>query len=264
LPLKPTSIRLVGQVPSDYTGPVYYRTQENLNEPWGRSRFRWNEPASKIEKLTGGLNRDGFVLKSGLVVDEHGALLPEWTTPLKARFLGGKTERVEYQYEGDGPKRISERLHDAIVSLEPNRHIFIPIDVTNDDGIERQYLLFVGKSFFWGDVVLHPSKNRLQPKTYVSGSQGYESPSWVQSHSEDRHGFGYLNGRVVDGLHYFAGGSVMNNGCIFSPELFDKIAGFGDIFEKPIDLVPMGICVDEITPSLARTARSGQRQLRDE
>lgn len=101
--------------------------------------------------------------------------------------------------------------------------------------------MFIGSACIWGEPVLHPEENALQQTTYIGGSVGYKAPSWMQSYSPEKYHFGYLNGRVVDSRHLFQGGDDANGATFFSPELFEKIRKFGDMFPKLYELVPIGI-----------------------
>ena len=238
--VKPLRIR--GEVPDGYEGPVYYRTMEDLHAPWGpRASFTWVEDDARLGRLYNSRSRGRNVLTSGFVVDSDGQLLPEWREPLKARLVKDKIDREEF-IVGDPAIRISERMHDAIVSLEPHEHIFIPVDAARPDGLKlRYYLMFIGKACIWDEPVLHPEKNALQQITYISGNVGYDAPSWMKRSSSEKYHFGYLNGRVINSRHLFQGGDDTSSATFFSPELFEKIKKFGDIFPKLYELVPIGI-----------------------
>ena len=169
-------------------------------------------------------------------MDEVGQLLPQWHIPLKARLLTDKPLPYEFS------SIVSERIYDAIVSLEPHAHIFIPIDATRpDERVERHYFMFMGDAFFWDSPpILHPEKNALEIIQYSNGTNGYADAPWVSSFSSDRYHFGYLNSQAIEGRHLFAS-SMLGNERVFSDVLIDKLREFGDIFDKSRELVSIGV-----------------------
>jgi hypothetical protein len=242
-------IRTAGTVPAEYRGPVWYRTAEDTSSPAPRSRFRFRDDKARLERLLNARNRGRHVLGSGLVVDESGALLPEWQTPLTAELIGsGRPDRVEYNRIFEAGVLVSERVHDAIAALEPGRHIFVPVDVASEGRMLRNYVMFVGLSHFWDtDVaILHPARNQLERWVYTSSQDrlGWRKPDWVRPRYGEAEHFGYLDGRVVDGLHLLSSGLV-DNAHVFSPKLFEAFARFGDIFQGWHALVPVGISFDD-------------------
>lgn len=235
-----SALRTGGEVPETYSGPVYYRLSENLHAPSrGRRSFRFDEPQSRIDRLYHPGNRWMSIKTSGILLDPDGGLLPEWQVPLKASVAAGKPEREEMLI-GDPAIRVSERVHDAIVSLEPGRHLCLAIDVARPDGrTERQYLLYLTGQLY-DPPALHPACNRLDPMRYADGTVGYHKPEWASRGSRDRFRFGYLDPDVVADRHFFSV-SHLDNAKVLSPQLFAKLEPFGDIYPALYDLVPIGV-----------------------
>lgn len=152
---KSKPMRVYAIVPEDYSGPVWYRTaHHNLTRPVVYSRFRFEKNARNEELRQLGISgqiRGRAILKPGLIVDETGALLPKWQVPSRAYVVG---KRALPEVNGDGLNGlISERVHAAIVSLEPDAHLFLPYDVEHPDGrLERMYGLRFADSYL---VELH-------------------------------------------------------------------------------------------------------------
>jgi len=238
---KAKPIRTDGTVPPDYRGPVYWRLTEyhpivgKSDEPieFLDSRERQDRLWIDRYKMPG---KDIF--SSGTVFDENGQILPEWIEPLKARWTSTKPVRVEYA-PGIHSARVSERVYDAIRSLEPGKHHAFPIDVSCADGtIERRYELFFAQDAFLEARELHPAANNLQPLPKPIGIYRYQTPLWMSAaYARDNH-FGYLDREAV-GNHQWFKGSDTNH--IFSPALFEKLGAFGDIFEKWHVALPMGM-----------------------
>jgi len=234
-------IRTAGTVPANYHGPVYWRLVQyypltgKSDEPieFLDSRERQDRLWIDRIKMPG---KDIF--DSGTVFDENGQILPEWKEPLKARWTSNRPVQVEY-VAGTRSARVSERVYDAIRSLEPDRHHAFPIDITRSDGtIERRYELFFAQSALLGERELHPQANSLKPFEKPFGAYRYQPASWMRAaHAQDNH-FGYLDREVV-GDHQWFKGTDTNH--IFSPTLFEKLQPFGDIFEKWFVALPIGM-----------------------
>lgn len=235
-------LRIEGEVPDNYSGPVYYRTCERDDAPFDSPRrLKFAESEDRIGRLHHPRNRGRNILRSGLILDADGALLPEFQAPLKARLTSAKPEGAEFLI-GDPAIRVSERVHDAIVALEPDAHVILPIDAAHPAGhLVRQYLFYIGRNTIWGEPVLDPSRNALEPVTYVDGSQGYRAPPWMIDSSQGRSTFGYLSAPNIFGLHLFKGGDDTNGALFFSPDLVARLRPLGDIFARHITLVPIGV-----------------------
>lgn len=234
-------LRIMGKVPPDYDGPIYYRLAQYIPERRSRTRFRWRDDDAKLERLLySGHNAGVRVLSSGMVLDEGGNLLPEWTVPLKACYIGtGKPDRLEVSHDTSA-WRISERVHDAITALEPDWHLFIPIDVATDVGLERQYLFFLERRHVLKQEIMHPAKMHFKRWKFSNGEVGWSNKRWLQNR-DDPHPFGWLDASVVADMHLFTGSSV-DNSWVVSSALFERLAAFGDIYPNDLVFSPMGLC----------------------
>lgn len=242
-------IRTMGSVPPDYTGPVYWRIKHCKpirtagHEPleFLEDAGRWNRLYVDPHHMPG-----KTIYTSGTVFDEAGALLAEWRTPLKAKRLSAKPVRVEYA-PGLYGARVSERVHDAIQQLEPGKHHAVPIDVSHVDGrLERRYeMLFAAASSF-PHRELDFAANNLTP---IKGSNPpqFIAPLWLYANAEPH--FGYLDGALVDGLHWFNGTHANQ---YLSHALFEKLSPMGDIFEPWDAAIPIGIGDHAIKSSVLR------------
>jgi hypothetical protein len=143
---------------------------------------------------------------------------------------------------------MSERVYDALLSLEGGKHHAFPIDITRKDGsIERRYQVFFDRNAFFVERELHPKANNLGPASQQFQLAGYRyhSPTWLMSKWDDH--FGYLDKAVIGGRHWFKGAATNH---YVSPELFAKIQPMGDIFEKWDLAIPIGVADDAEYPSL--------------
>lgn len=136
---------------------------------------------------------------------------------------------------------MTERVHDAIEAIEPDRHLFIPIDATRPDGqVERHYFMKWGDAFLpERPPTLDPAKNGLEPVTYIGGSTGYSKPAWTQYEKDEVH-FGYLNADAIGDRHLFAC-NLLDNQAVLSEALIDALRPFGDVFSKFHILCPIGV-----------------------
>jgi hypothetical protein len=236
--------RTAGEVPADYRGPVYWRVVQ-YHPMVGRS----DEP---IEFLDSRERQDRLwidrykmpgkdIFTSGTVFDENGEILPEWKEPLKARWTTSRPVRVEYA-PNSCSARVTERVYDAIQSLEPGKHHAFPIDITRSDGsTERRYEVFFAQEAMLSERELHPAANNLRPFAKPYGPYRYQPAIWMSSgHATDHH-FGYLDHETVKDHHWFKGSDTNH---IFSPVLFEKLRSFGDIFEKYYVALPIGVAED--------------------
>jgi hypothetical protein len=234
-------MRTAGTVPAEYLGPVYWRLVEyqpivgKSDEPIAFLDSQERQDRLWIDryKMPG---KDIFT--SGTVFDANGQVLPEWKVPLKAKWTTSRPVRVEYA-AGMDSARVSERVYDAIQSLEPNKHHAFPIDISRSDGtIERRYQVFFAQDALLSERELHPQANNLRPFEKPFGAYRYQPASWMSSAYAQDHHFGYLDREAV-GDHQWFTGTASNH--IFSPALFEKLQAFGDIFEKWDVALPIGM-----------------------
>ena len=234
-------IRTAGAAPAEYRGPVYWRVVQYhpvvgaSGEPieFLDSRERQDRLWIDRYKMPG---KDIFT--SGTVFDENGQVLPEWKEPLKARWTSDRPVRVEYA-AGIHSARMSERVYDAVQSLEPGKHHAFPIDVSRSDGtIERRYEVFFAQDALLAERELHPVANNLHPFEKPFGAYRYRPALWMSAAYAQDHHFGYLDRETVGDHHWFKGSDTNH---IFSPALFEKLRPFGDIFVKWDVALPIGM-----------------------
>ncbi len=235
-------LRIFGEIPEGYEGPIYYRTMEDYDRPMGKPVFRYDkESLKRLDDAYGrGLRRDA--VKN--VVDENRNFKPDWQRPLTGKIMTDDPLRYEYCPDPSyNCNWMSERVHDAIESLEPSKHVFVPIDATRPDGrIERMFQMFWSEDdfFFTNPPILNLEWNNLERVDYKDSNQfGYHKPDWTLGTQNYLYHFGYLDKKIVRGKHLFAT-SLLNNQTVFSQDLVNKFAEFGDIFIKPIELCRMG------------------------
>jgi hypothetical protein len=233
-------IRTAGEVPAGYRGPVYWRVAEYhpLTGP-GDERIEFLERPERLDRLW--IDRYKMpgkdIFTSGTVFDENGELLPEWKEPLKARWKNSpKPVRVEYA-SGEHSARVSERVYDAIQSLEPGKHHAFAIDVSRTDGkVDRRYQVFFAQDAWLAERELHPAANNLSRFEAPYEAYGYRPASWMISVTENH--FGYLDRETIGDRHWFKGTGTNH---ILSPALFEKLKPFGDIYEKWDVALPIGM-----------------------
>lgn len=258
-----SSIPILGNVHEGYSGPLYYGLDNDFRPGCANTRFRFREDKKKIHALMDTRNSTRHIFTAGIILDERGKLRDEWRTPLKGTYIGGgKPERAEWGPTLIAP-RVRERVRDAIMALEPDRHVFIPIDVSSEAGEWREYLLFMADGQIWEPSILHPAKNKLERKFYHDGTPGWKRPWKLLDHPLDSDDtFVYLDGPVIEGRHLFCGGDVYG-GWIISDELRRALSKFGRVFKTNITLCPMGVSYEDHSqydpppppPELPRSAK---------
>ena len=244
---KPTKIRTRGAIPPTYQGRVYWRlvAWNFVGNALAGEPIEFLEPKDKLLRLF--IDRakmpDKTINTPGLVLDEAGALLPEWRVPLRARWKKDKV-RVEFglgqppylSHVNTSSIRMSQRVYDALQMFDPDIHPAVPIDIECLDGtVERRWQVFTRRSLF-ADHALHPVANDLEPITYYNGESGFKYPSWLGRWREDGH-FGFLDGKLIGERHWF--GAMY--GHYLSSEFFETIRLFGDIIPHHFMALPIGV-----------------------
>lgn len=236
------SPRIKGEVPAGYDGPVYHRVAHEFLNHEVHSKFRFSED-ERIETLLSGRNRDFHILRSGIVFDAAGVLRPEWHEPLKGYYVrDGLPDRFQIWFETEA-WRVSKQVHDAIVALEPDRHVFLPIDVETRAGTRREYLHFMTQNYRLDEEIMHREKMQFRQRRFPDGRIGWWNREWLRTRDQS-HPFGWLDGRATEGLHLFSGESL-DNAWVVSPALFARLASLGDVLAPDAFFVPMGTCRDD-------------------
>lgn len=240
-------MRVFGTVPEGYSGPIYYRTAYHYltrRTIYSRFRFEKDPLSEELRALDiAGTIRGRSILTPGIIVDEDGSLLPKWQVPRKAHVLG---KRPLKDVEGNGLRgMVSERVRDAIVSLEPRSHLFMPYDAIYEDGrMERLYGLrfadsHLGSDYIRPEYLFSLAKHRIETGINSKGQTYFKEPDFMMlggTHSND---FFYLNERVVGQRHLFE--CHRGDVTYFSTALMEKLAPFGDIFKPNVDCVRIGV-----------------------
>ncbi|KQP13454.1 hypothetical protein [Methylobacterium sp. Leaf93] len=237
-------MRTAGVVPPDYDGPVYWRVmQYHLVSGASDEPIAFTDDPARLDRLWIDWNKmpGKSIFTSGTVFDEDGAILPEWKQPIKAKWTKPGPVRVEYS-PGRYSARVSERVLDAIESVEPGRHHVFPIDVRCTDGtIERRYQIFFAQDAFVDGIEAHPVANALEPLPKPVGVYRFRPPTWLYAFDIDEDQFGYLDRSVVGGMRWFKGTATNH---YFSPDLFSKLRPMGNIFPKWDVALPIGMAAD--------------------
>jgi hypothetical protein len=222
--------RIVGEVPADYEGPVFYRIA-NVSSPSASFGFKGWSNAEKLiwERLPNIAYLGELGLEPGRILDEQGQLLPEFAEPIKAKV---DTRRKSADWElRTYPPLVSDRVKEIIDEFEPGKAVFIPIDAAWPDGrIDRYYWAVWGK-------LMGRATDDITP------------PQWF--HSGDRE-FHYLSAAKVAGRHFIWGGSY----TVLSGEIMRR---FGDVLLRQQVLVPCGVAAQSIEDPALRQSYPGRR-----
>ncbi len=249
-------VRTKGEVPAGYTGPIYWRlVMYRPSLQVSPDKISYIGETDRFGRFTDIRISGENIFSSGRAFDQDGQLLPELRRPLKAVRKSDVPVRVEYVAEIYSA-RMSERVFDAIDSLEPGRHLVFPIDVTPTSGaIERSYQVFFAEdSQFHGMQDWDPAANELKP---IPGKPGWHHiPIWSGPGGVDQDRFVYLKTSAVDGRNWFKG---VGSNHEFSPELFSKLEMFGDIYHRDDMMIPMGVVDPAQPPTNPRPAASATK-----
>ena len=244
-------MRIYGEVPPDYSGPVLYRTADHSvgrRTIYSYAKFEKRPLTEELNRLhaDGSIRKRG-ILTPGLIVDENGDLLPKWREPRKLTII--KNKPLPYELYTAVHGLMTERIHDAIVSLEPREHIFFPLDATFPDGsIERMYRMEFGKAYLAANYISHEcffslSKHAIKSSVNAVGDLYFLEPDFMIMGGTISNDFFYLNKRVVRSRHLFTSdfGASGRFVSYFSQELMGKFQVFGDIFSENADCVRIGV-----------------------
>jgi hypothetical protein len=206
--------RVVGDVPPDYRGPLYYRIS-NVSTPRTSFGFKgWSKAEKLIYQRLPGVNNYGPVgLEPGRIVDGQGNLLPEFAEPIQARV---DTRRKAADWElRTLPPLISARVKQIIDEFEPDKGVFIPIDAAWPDGrVDRYYWAVWGR--LWG-----PATDDFTP------------PRWISAGIGDRE-FHFVSASRVGGRHFIWNPSY----TLVSEPMLQR---FGDVLQSQQVFVPVGV-----------------------
>lgn len=218
--------QIVGEIPPEYNGPIWYHVV--------RRSFKRNTrlPLSIPAKLANPLfdeSEERLLFPASRVMDVQGRFLSTYDRPVAFSMKNKPSRRVEF-VQLSAPI-VTERVHNAIVSLDSSPFIFIALDAhLPDTGVERWYVLYYGET--WSADVLDPMANHLELTSFHMGQTPfYPVPDWF---CRGEPHFGYLKAEAVAQRHLIPTGQ----GLIISSQLAELIA---DAFCDDYKLVPMGI-----------------------
>jgi hypothetical protein len=162
---------------------------------------------------------DALRLRYPDMFDASGALKADWCEPLMAKRKAScpkQWDRLE------SFRHCSQWVRDAIESVEPGVHAFLPIRLTGGSGDDEVIYRWICGNGMWGFVGLSERSNPTQ--NWASGGH----------HPMETTDFAYLSAPKVEGKHFLE----CEVGHVWSKELIDRI---GDVFSEQVGLVPMGV-----------------------
>jgi hypothetical protein len=208
------SPRIVGEVPDEYEGPLYYRVR-NLKSPKYRFGFKDFRRATKLlsERLPGVIYYGEAGLQPGRVVDDCGVLLPEFVRPICVDVKPGCTA-PDWE-RSFNPPLVSARVKELIERFERGKAVFIPIDARWPDGRTDRYYWFV-----WG-------------KLSERATDDVVPPGWLDASNGDER-FHYLSAARLAGRHFVTTSAY----TVVSETMLEQL---GDILTKEQVFVPVGV-----------------------
>jgi hypothetical protein len=218
-----------GEVPKDYSGPVYYRlrtTGDNPGAPLSQSiTFADRARAQKLSRIS---QLQAAFRKDPNLCDANGTLLSEWQTPLKGKLKASARNSFE-EISWSAIPMVSERVREVIEELAPGVHYFIPMDVE-----DRQGETFRAYGFHCGLTDRQPAlaleAHGIPFTLSGAGDRLYTPPAWLRSTQ-----FGLLDSAVLDGASLRYDATI---GLLFSAELVRRLGG---VMPKGTVFVPMGV-----------------------
>jgi hypothetical protein len=237
---KQKKVRTAGQIPTTYSGPIYWRlTQFHPVMGPTEEPIRFTDSQDRLDRLW--LPREKMpgknIFNSGTVFGDDGEILPEWHTPIRAKWIKPGPVRVEYS-PGKDVARVSERVLDVLNSIDSHKHHTFPIDIECQDGsVERRYYVYFAADANLEARELHPEANKLKPLEKPVAGYRFLPPMWLSACALDQEHFGYLDASAVGDLVWFKGTDTNH---YFSQKLFESLASFGDIFPRWYVALPIG------------------------
>lgn len=232
-----TPVKVIDNIPANYSGKLYYRLVENLENV---ARPRWKTKIPKGEDrwalLVDELVLKDVVRRSGRIVDANGELLPAFEEPL--RLVAENDEDLDSHFNPRG--LVSEWAYEQTKALDPVGHVWIPVDVERPNGSSLRVWkhLFDTNYLTSPPFLVDPKANELEPFTYNNGEQGYDKPEWACQGSANTT-FGYLREDTIAGRHLFSSGMV-DNAPVISAELCEKLSSEVNAFARSVELHPVG------------------------
>lgn len=232
-----TPVKVIDNIPTEYSGEVYYRLVQNLEIV---EQTKWKTRIPKDEDrwslLVDELVLMDLVRRSGKIIDSNGELLPTFQEPL--RLIAENNGDLDSQFNPRG--LMSEWAYDVTKALDPEGHVWIPVDVERPNGSTHRVWkhLFDTNYLMSPPFLVDPEANNLEPFTYNNGKQGYSKPAWAWQGREDTT-FGYLRKDVIGGRHLISS-EMVDSAAVISAQLYEKLSSEVNAFARSVELYPAG------------------------
>ena len=222
--------RISGSVPSGYHGPIYYRIRVNDDEYANKQLYAHLKFANRdlARRMAQAYPHEVALSVAPGLFGADRELLPIFRQPVQAS-LSASAPKKSPEWSFGPVQLVSERVRETIETLQPSKHLFIPIDVSGPQGSQRRYVFFVRRDHT--QTVLAMEANGIEYTASESGAPLFPTPDWTLSMDH----FGYLSAPIVDGA---AVDFDLRIGTIMSKALIDEL---GDVFPKGLYLIPMGV-----------------------
>ncbi len=224
------SPRIAGEVPAGYDGPLYYRyltvkhdrgpraLQEYLT--WENRKINGVQYAQRFASMD---SIFGAKLDFPDMFDADGMLKKEWRGPFKARKKSNFPKKAWRECDGGTVGLVGERARSIIEEIEPDTHLFVPIDLEPSDSEPRRVYIFkIGHGGRGGWCALTPEFNP---------SQNY----FAHIPEKSTTNFLLLDRPKVAGKHLF---QCELGGAVFSEALVSRL---GDVLCDGVVFVPVGV-----------------------
>ena len=228
--------RISGSVPEDYHGPIYYRTRVNHDEYAYKQLYRHLKFADRdlARRLAQAYHHEVALRVDPRLFDRNRELLPAFRRPIQT-LLAASAPKKSPEWSFGNVHLVNERVRDAIETLQPGKHLFIPMDISRPDGCDRRYVFFVLRDHT--QPLLALEANGIDYTTNEFGVPLFGTPTWALSMDH----FGFLSAPIIDGAAVDSDGRI---GLVMSKALLDEL---GDVFPKGLYLIPMGVAEEPRT-----------------
>jgi hypothetical protein len=248
-PIQPA--RVIDEVPDSYGGPLYYRIVPS-------QRGSQRNPISYVTLLQKGLKLEdqpgqwlGVAMMTHVAQgrEQHlftapGKLRPELRHPLPAKLLARATKKPFPEYHGHHWPMVSARFRRVVEALEPGVHLFIPLDTSEGEREPELYVFYPGLMYRPTALAIKASDigRYLRPEGFLQFTR--------PQHLSARH-FYMLNRNVIGSAEIFCEGWF---GPVFSQRAVERL---GDVLQRELAFMPMGVCDEPIPAGATRCTRDG-------
>jgi hypothetical protein len=245
----PRPPRVLGEVPADYSGRLYYRIRAT-----GRSAPRYLQSSPLIFEpadVGQAIATADFVQMahraSPALFDEQGKLRPQFQAPLKARIRSAVPEQLpEWAIGLFFYQLVSPRVRDVIESFEPDKNIFLAVDCSRKSGeAQRRYLFYVQLDHIASALAFRA--NGVEPRISDNGN-----PYWNDwhDHLHANPRFIFLNAEAIGSRKLYYSSHV---GVLFAAEVVEAL---GDVLSEDYAFAPVGVVTEPYdSPAFRDAAR---------